>query len=268
MPVDLYLKALNPRGLVVFGPGIVWVGGAGRQGGVGMRKVIKLVSILGVLSVVGFGTLSNFDKAPQAEPVAEIVASGVEESFDLDTQTADSAALQTSTTLVEEIQAQTNDDVLKEDSKGVEQETNAQDKTQTTSGSTSTTAKPAVKPNQPKVSVPEEIDMEKIWEAEKKARGAVVDNGVYDSTGAKRGAGSTELFLCGTHKNGETWIKFWKKYQNGDIETYYAGYLIGGVGGHFHRVHDGETLVNTWAVIINMDATNTYCGYTTWDVGA
>jgi hypothetical protein len=237
-----------------------------------MRKVVKLVSILGVLGVVGFGIISNLDKTPQTEPVAEIVASGVEESFDLDTQTADSTALQTSipqtpTTLVEEIQAQKNDDVLEEDSKDVEQETNTQDKTQTTGGSTSTTTKPTVKPNQPKVSAPEEIDIEKILEAEKKARGVVVDNGVYDSTGAKRGAGSAELFMCGTHKNGETWIKFWKKYQNGDVETYYSGFIIADNGGYQHRSHDGDVLVHTWVIVTGMDATNTYCGHTTWEVG-
>jgi hypothetical protein len=224
-----------------------------------MRKVVKLVSILGVLGVVGFGALSNFDKAPQIETVAVIVAGGAEGSFDLD--------IQTSTTLVEEIQAQTNDDTLEEDSRGVEMNTNAQDKTQTTSGSTSTTTKPAVKPNQPKVSVPEEIDMEKIWEAEKKARGAIVDNGVYDSTGTKRGAGKIEMFVCGTHKNNETWIKFWKQYQNGDIETYYAGFVMGDNGGYHHYRHDGEMLVHTWTIVTGMDPTNTYCGYTTWDVG-
>jgi hypothetical protein len=233
-----------------------------------MRKVVKLVSILGVLGVVGFGALSNLDKAPQTEPVAEIVASGVEESFDLDAQTTNSVATQTPTTLVEEIKAQTNDDVLKEDSKGLEQETNAQDKTQPTGGSVSTTTKPVVKPNKPKGSITEEIDIAKIWEAEKKARGAVVDNGFYDSTGVKRGAGDTGLFLCGTYKNGETWIKFWKKYQNGDVETYYAGFLIGDNGAYHHYRHDGVDLVHTWTVIINMDPTNTYCKYTTWDVGA
>jgi len=233
-----------------------------------MRKVVKLVSILGVLGVVGFGITSNLNNHSQIEPATEIVAGGAEGSFGLDTQTTDSTSLQTPTPLVEEIQAQITNDVLEEDSKDVAQETKAQDKTQTASGFVSTTTQPVVKPNKPKGSVNEEIDIEKIWEAEKQARGAVVDNGFYDSTGAKRGAGSTELFLCGTHKNGETWVKFWKKYQNGDVETYYAGFLIGDNGGYHHRTHDGEVLTHTWTVIINMDAVNTYCGYTTWDVGA
>ena len=107
-----------------------------------------------------------------------------------------------------------------------------------------------------------------MFEDQRIARGPVVDNGVFDSNGAKRFAGSTELFLCGTHENSETWIKFWKKYQNGEVETYYAGFLIGSNGAYHHYRNDRDALVHTWTVIINMDATNTYCRYTTWDVGA
>jgi len=108
-----------------------------------------------------------------------------------------------------------------------------------------------------------------MFEDQRIARGPVVDNGVFDSGGTKRFAGSRERFVCGTHKDGITsFIRWWKKFQNGDIEIYYTAFDVSETLMAIHNDYDGYELPNMWNVAINEDPQNTYCWYATWDVGA